>query len=102
VSPNKTREINVVFSEEAYREMEELARRRRATVPDLIIDGIALLKWFDERMRKREPILIKRGRELKRVVSVSPSDTMIEESRRLEDEVEQQRAQGPEEGPIGM
>jgi hypothetical protein len=81
------REVRVVFSEEAYREMEEAASRRRTSIPELILDAIALQKWFDDRMAKKETILVESAGKLERVVTVRPSDQMREESRKLRESV---------------
>jgi hypothetical protein len=94
MATNNTREVTVVFSEEAYRRMEDHARRRALGVPNLIVEAIALLEWFDERKDKGETILVKRGRKLERVVSVRPSNRMWEASNQLRAEVARQ--QGPE------
>ncbi len=60
--------LNVTFSENAYRTLEELAKQRGTSKAEILRDSIALEKWFEEARQEGGKILIeKKNGELREV-----------------------------------
>jgi hypothetical protein len=62
--------VNVNFSEDTFRIIENLARKRGMTVSDVIREAILLEKWFNEMEDEGGRILVERDgkfRELMRL-----------------------------------
>lgn len=68
--------FSVSFSDDAYRTLEEIAKRRGTTKVDVLRDSIALEKWFDDTRREGGRILVERrsgnGTEIREVVPREP------------------------------
>ena len=67
-APPSSRRVNVNFSEDAYRSLEELAARRGVTVSDLVREAINLEKWVDDTTRGGGRILVERDGQIREVV----------------------------------
>ncbi|MCU1349662.1 MAG: hypothetical protein JWO56_2692 [Acidobacteria bacterium] len=60
--------VNVNFSEDAYRELTELAQRKGKTVSDILRDSIALERWFDETHREGNRVLVERDGKVREII----------------------------------
>jgi len=60
--------ININIPEEAYVEVQELAKRSGKTVAQVCRDGIALEKWFDNTRRDGGRILVERGGKAREII----------------------------------
>ena len=60
--------VNVNFSEEAWRTLQELAERRGKPVSYVIRDAIALERWFEEQRDQGYRILVESGGVVREVV----------------------------------
>lgn len=55
-----THRVNVNFSDEAYKELTEMARRRNKTLSDVLRDALALEKWYEEAKEEGSKVLVER------------------------------------------
>jgi uncharacterized protein YegP (UPF0339 family) len=69
-SGTSSRRLNVVFSEPAYEELRELAKRNNKSVSLLVRDAIALQKWFDDTQRAGWRILAEKRGRVREIVKV--------------------------------
>jgi metal-responsive CopG/Arc/MetJ family transcriptional regulator len=62
------RRVNVNFSENAYRELNELAQRRGKTMSEVLRDAIELERWFDETRREGNRVLVERDGKVREII----------------------------------
>jgi predicted CopG family antitoxin len=60
--------VNVNFSDDAYRQLTELAQRKGKTVSDLLRDAIALERWFDDTRREGSRVLVEREGKVREII----------------------------------
>ena len=63
------RRVNVTFSDDAYRALEELAERRHTSMADVLRDAIAREKWFEDEIKsRRSRLLVDDGGNIRELV----------------------------------
>lgn len=67
-STPRVHRVNVNFSEEAWRELQDLAVRRGKTISDVLREALALEHWFDEQRRAGHRILVERDGQVREVI----------------------------------
>jgi hypothetical protein len=71
VAPGPTRRVNVNFSDQAYRTLEELAARSGKSMSEVLREAIALKAWFDRERANGNRILVERPHgQVREVISV--------------------------------
>jgi hypothetical protein len=65
---NKTRRINVNFSENAYSDLETIADQQGKTKAEVLREAIALERLFQDAKREGGRLLIERDGELREIV----------------------------------
>ena len=63
------RELRLQFSDETYRMLEDLARRKGKTIPEVLGDAIALEKWIDDARARGERVLFERNGKYEELLS---------------------------------
>lgn len=64
----KVHRFNVNFSEGAYRDLTNLAESTGRTMAQVLRDGIALVRFFDDEQRKGNHILVEKDGRVREVL----------------------------------
>jgi len=64
------RQVTVVFSQNAYEVLEELARRKGKSISEILRDAIALEKLFEDTRSEGGHVLLERAGRLRELVKV--------------------------------
>ena len=62
--------IIIDVSDEVYQVIDELARRRGKTIPEVIRDAIAREKWFDDTRQQGGQILVEKSGQIREAHSI--------------------------------
>jgi hypothetical protein len=65
---SESKRFNLIMSDKAYKDLEELARRKGKPMSDVIRDALALEMWLDETQREGGRILVERGGKAREVI----------------------------------
>jgi hypothetical protein len=60
VETGRTHRVNVNFSEEAYEDLAQIAKRRNKKVSDVVREAIALEKWYQDTVDSGAHVLVER------------------------------------------
>jgi hypothetical protein len=64
----KTHRVNVNFSENAYKTLEDLADRKGKTLSEVLRDAIALEKWFQDTTDEGGKVLVEQEGRAREVI----------------------------------
>ncbi len=53
-------EIRVRFSDDAYKQLEEISERTGKSIPEILRDALALEKWYEDAIRGGHRVLVER------------------------------------------
>lgn len=56
----RTHRVNVNFSEDAYEELAQIAKRRQKKVSDVVREAIAFEKWYQDTVDSGAHVLVER------------------------------------------
>ena len=56
----RTHRVNVNFSEDAYKELAEIAKRRNKKVSDVVREAIAFEKWYQDTVDSGDHVVVER------------------------------------------
>lgn len=64
----KTYRVNVNFSENAYKTLEDLAQRKGKSMSDVLRDSIALEKWFADTHEEGGKVVVEKDGRAREVI----------------------------------
>jgi hypothetical protein len=64
----KTYRVNVNFSENAYKTLEDLAQRKGKSMSDVLRDSIALEKWFADTNDEGGKVVVEKDGRAREVI----------------------------------
>jgi hypothetical protein len=64
----RTRRVNVNFSEGAYEDLAQIAKRRNKNVSDVVRDAIAFEKWYQDTVKDGGHVLVERDGRVQEIV----------------------------------
>jgi hypothetical protein len=59
----------IIFSDEAWQDLNIVARAKGCTIAEVLRDAIALARWFDDQQAAGNRVLIQRGRRIHEVLT---------------------------------
>ena len=63
-----TKRVNVVFTDQAYGTLDELAKKEGKTISEVIRGAIALEKWFNDTRDEGGRVLVERKGDVREIV----------------------------------
>jgi metal-responsive CopG/Arc/MetJ family transcriptional regulator len=63
-----THRVNVNFSENAYKTLEDLAERKGKSMSEVLRDAIALEKWFQDTTETGGKVVVEQGGQAREVI----------------------------------
>jgi predicted CopG family antitoxin len=60
VKEKRAHRVNVNFSEDAYEELAQIAKRRKKNVSDVVREAIAFEKWYQDTVDSGDHVLVER------------------------------------------
>lgn len=62
------RRIRVIFSDQAFETLDEMAKRKNKTISEVIRDAVGLERWMDETREQGGHILVERSGTVREVM----------------------------------